>query len=114
MLSGLNGGLLLAFLCAIFALIYGAWQAKWIISQSDGNERMREIAAAIQAGAKAYLNRQYATIAVVGVVLFFALIFIPGLGLVTAIGFAIGAIASWTKARLLESRPARLGQDASG
>jgi K(+)-stimulated pyrophosphate-energized sodium pump len=94
MLSGLNGGLLLAFLCAIFALIYGAWQAKWIISQSDGNERMREIAAAIQAGAKAYLNRQYMTIALVGVVLFFALIFIPGLGLVTAIGFAIGAIAS--------------------
>jgi K(+)-stimulated pyrophosphate-energized sodium pump len=94
MLIGLNDGLTIAFLCAVFALVYGAWQAKWILSQSDGNDRMREIAAAIQAGAKAYLNRQYATIGMVGAVLFIAIWLIPGLGGWTAAGFAIGAIAS--------------------
>jgi K(+)-stimulated pyrophosphate-energized sodium pump len=94
MLIGLNDGLAIAFVCAIFALLYGAWQAKWILSQPDGNDRMREIAAAIQAGAKAYLNRQYTTIGIVGLVLFVAIFLIPGLGAWTAIGFAVGAIAS--------------------
>jgi K(+)-stimulated pyrophosphate-energized sodium pump len=90
----MDQGLLFALGFSILALVYGAWQAKWIIGQPDGNDRMREIAAAIQAGAKAYLNRQYTTIAIVGVVLFLVIAFVPGLGLWTAAGFAIGAIAS--------------------
>ena len=94
MTNAFNGGLLFALAFAIIALLYGAWQAKWIISQSDGNDRMREIAAAIQAGAKAYLNRQYTTIGMVGVVLFIIIMVVPGLGMTTAAGFAIGAIAS--------------------
>src|SRR5260221_7511108 len=60
----------------------------------DGNDRMRDIAAAIQTGEKAYLNRQYATIGIVGVVLFLVIGLVPGLGWITAFGFAIGAIAS--------------------
>jgi K(+)-stimulated pyrophosphate-energized sodium pump len=88
----LNTALIVALACAAIALIYGAWTARWILSQPDGNDRMREIAAAIQAGAKAYLNRQYGTIGMVGVVLFLVIGFV--LGWTTATGFAIGAIAS--------------------
>ena len=88
----MDNGLIFAFACALLALAYGAWQTKWILSQPDGNDRMREIAAAIQAGAQAYLNRQYTTIGMVGVVLFLVIGFL--LGWTTAGGFAIGAIAS--------------------
>ncbi|HEX4858058.1 MAG TPA: sodium-translocating pyrophosphatase, partial [Usitatibacteraceae bacterium] len=88
----MDNGLLFALVCAILALAYGAYQTKWILAQSDGNDRMREIAAAIQAGAKAYLNRQYTTIGMVGVVLFLVIGFL--LGWKTAGGFALGAIAS--------------------
>ena len=90
----LNYAILIALACGAIALVYGGFTAAWILRQPDGNDRMREIAAAIQTGAKAYLNRQYATIGVVGVVLFIVLGFVPGLGWVTACGFAIGAIAS--------------------
>ncbi len=85
-------GLTIALGCAALALIYGIWSIRWINSKSAGNERMREIADAIQEGAKAYLNRQYLTISVVGIVLFVVL----GLLLEwwTAIGFAIGAVSS--------------------
>ncbi|MBL0124184.1 MAG: sodium-translocating pyrophosphatase [Betaproteobacteria bacterium] len=88
----MDNGLIFALACALLALAYGAWQTKWILSQPDGNDRMREIAAAIQAGAQAYLNRQYTTIGMVGVVLFVVIGFL--LGWTTAGGFAIGAIAS--------------------
>ncbi len=90
----LNNAILISLVCGVIALLYGGFTAAWIIRQPDGNDRMREIAAAIQTGAKAYLNRQYATIGVVGVILFIVLGFVPGLGWVTACGFAIGAIAS--------------------
>src|SRR5476649_322922 len=90
----LNNAICIALACGVIALLYGGFTAAWILRQPDGNDRMREIAAAIQTGAKAYLNRQYATIGVVGVVLFIVLGFVPGLGWVTACGFAIGAIAS--------------------
>ncbi len=90
----LNNAILLALVCGVIALVYGGYTAMWILRQPDGNDRMREIAAAIQTGAKAYLNRQYATIGMVGAVLFLVIGLVPGLGWVTALGFAIGAIAS--------------------
>jgi K(+)-stimulated pyrophosphate-energized sodium pump len=88
----MQGGLVFALLCALVALGYGAWSVKWILNLPDGTDRMREIAAAIQEGAKAYLNRQYATIGLVGVVLFLVIGF--ALDWVTAVGFAIGAVLS--------------------
>ena len=85
-------GLLFSLICAVLAILYGIWSIRWILAKPAGNERMREIAAAIQLGARAYLNRQYMTISIVGVVLFLAI----GLALnwLTAIGFAIGAVLS--------------------
>ncbi|HAS85449.1 MAG TPA: sodium-translocating pyrophosphatase, partial [Candidatus Competibacteraceae bacterium] len=85
-------GLILALLCSIGALIYGAQSVKWILAKDAGNARMQEIAAAVQEGARAYLNRQYTTIAVVGVIVG-AIIFFT-LGSLSAIGFFIGAICS--------------------
>ena len=77
---------------SLLALIYGLISVKWILGRSAGNERMQEIAAAIQEGAGAYMNRQYSAIGVVGLVLFFVLGF--GLNWPSAFGFAIGAIFS--------------------
>ena len=85
--------LLLALGASILALVYGLFSTQWILGKSAGNERMQEIAGAIQEGASAYMNRQYTTIAIVGVVLFGVLaVFLPSIW--TAIGFAIGAIFS--------------------
>ena len=77
---------------AVLAILYGMVSVTWILGQSAGNERMQAIAAAIQEGAKAYMDRQYLTIGIVGVILFVVL----GLALdwATAGGFAIGAIFS--------------------
>lgn len=74
------------------ALLYGVVSIKWILALPTGNERMREIATAIQEGASAYLNRQYTTIGIVGVILLVAIFM--ALGWQTAVGFAIGAILS--------------------
>ncbi|MBI1965156.1 MAG: sodium-translocating pyrophosphatase, partial [Betaproteobacteria bacterium] len=86
-------GLLFALACALAAIVTGGVWIQSILAQPTGNDRMREIAAAVQQGASAYLNRQYKTIGVVGVVLFV----IIGAALnswTTAVGFAIGAILS--------------------
>lgn len=81
-----------ALICAVIAILYGAICTKWILSLPSGNDKMVEIARAIQQGATAYLNRQYLTITIVGLVLF--IIIGCALGWPTAIGFAIGAIFS--------------------
>ena len=82
----------LAIAAGVVAIVYGILMVRWILSQPAGSERMQEISAAIQAGAKAYLNRQYTTIAIVGVILFLVLWVL--LGWPTAIGFAVGALLS--------------------
>ncbi|MDR2240889.1 MAG: sodium-translocating pyrophosphatase [Zoogloeaceae bacterium] len=86
--------LLVALVCAALAVVYGAVSSKWILSLPAGNERMQQIAKAIQEGASAYLNRQYKTIGMVGVVLFLVIGLVPALGWATAIGFLIGAVLS--------------------
>lgn len=84
--------LLFALLSAVFAIIYGVILIQKILKLSPGNERMQEIAAAIQEGASAYLKRQYLSIGIVGVILF--AIILVALGATTALGFAVGAILS--------------------
>src|SRR5258708_7641351 len=90
----MTGGLLFALLCALLAIVYGAWQITRILRLPEGNERMREIAAAVREGAVAYLWRQYKTIAIVGAVLFLVIGFVRPLGWVTAWGFLLGALLS--------------------
>ena len=87
-----ENALWLAIGSGVLALLYGLISAQWVLRQPAGNERMQEIAQAIQEGASAYMDRQYLTIGVVGVVLFVIL----GIALdwATAIGFSIGAILS--------------------
>jgi K(+)-stimulated pyrophosphate-energized sodium pump len=85
-IAGLVGGVL--------ALLYGVVLIFWVLSRPTGNERMREIAAAIQEGAMAFLSRQYRTVAIVAVVLALIIAFVPTLGWQPAVGFLIGAFLS--------------------
>ncbi|HYM42087.1 MAG TPA: sodium-translocating pyrophosphatase [Steroidobacteraceae bacterium] len=82
-----------AIAAGVLAVLYGVFSMAAILKLPAGNARMQEIAAAIQAGAKAYLNRQYSTILIVGLVLFVVIGF-SRLGWPTAGGFAVGAILS--------------------
>src|ERR1700722_18378679 len=83
---------MLIFGCGVLALIYGGLTVRQILSMSAGTPRMQKIDAAIQEGAKAYLNRQYTPIGIVGLVVGIALGLL--LGRYVAIGFFIGAILS--------------------
>ena len=84
----------LAIAAGIIAVIFGLVSRSWILARDPGNPRMQEISHAIQQGATAYLTKQYTTIAIVGVVLFLIIAFVPALGFKTAGGFAVGAILS--------------------
>ncbi len=89
----MDNGLLFSLAAGVLAVLYAVFSVRWVLSRPTGNERMRTIALAIQEGARAYLNRQYMAITVVGLVLFIVL----GIALHdwwTAIGFAIGAVLS--------------------
>ncbi len=91
-LSILDAGVTLSMLCAVAGLVFAFFLIKAITSRSAGNERMREIAGAIEEGAKAYLHRQVVTISAIAAVIFILLfIFKDG---ATAIGFVIGAFCS--------------------
>ncbi len=81
-----------AIACGVVAVLYGIWAIRKVMAQSAGNERMQQIALAIQEGAQAYLNRQYLSVAVVGAAIFVLLLI--ALGTSQAIGFAVGAILS--------------------
>jgi K(+)-stimulated pyrophosphate-energized sodium pump len=119
----MNVALIAVIACAFLALAYGAVSISWILARPAGNERMREIAAAVQQGASAYLNRQYTTIGIVGAILFVIIGIVPGLGWPTAFGFLIGAVLSGAtgyigmnvsvRANVRTAEAARSGLDAA-
>ncbi len=88
----MSAGLAFAIVCGLIALLYGIWAVRSVLSESAGNERMQEIAAAVQEGAKAYLNRQYITIGAVGVVIFIVLLLLFNLSVAAA--FLVGSVLS--------------------
>src|SRR4051812_10368464 len=87
----LHHPVLIGLVGAGIAVAYGLYLTWWLLKQPEGNERMKEIASAVQEGAAAYLKKQYTTIAIVAVVPFFALGFYDKLGWGTAFGFLVGA-----------------------
>ncbi len=91
-MTTMSAEFIIIFSCGMLAILYGLVTAKQVLASSAGTARMQEISAAVQEGAKAYLNRQYMTIAVVGVVICAALG--AFLGLHVAVGFVIGALLS--------------------
>src|ERR1700722_15015123 len=82
----------LIVVCGALAIVYAIWATRSVMAADAGSERMQEKSAAVREGAQAYLKRQYSTIAVVRIVIFF--IFGYFLGWLVAIGFAVGAILS--------------------
>src|SRR6476659_9982276 len=78
--------------CVVLAILYGIWATQSVLSADSGSKRMQEISEAVREGAQAYLKRQYATIGIVGVVIFVIIGFT--LGWLVAVGFAVGAILS--------------------
>ncbi len=84
--------LIFVIACGLLALSYGVWASRTILAASAGSERMQQISAAVQEGARAYLNRQYTTIALVGAGIFVILSLL--LGLHAGIGYLIGAFLS--------------------
>ncbi|WP_407174841.1 sodium-translocating pyrophosphatase [Bradyrhizobium sp. STM 3562] len=82
----------LIVLCGALSVVYAIWATRSVLSADAGNPRMQEISAAVREGAQAYLRRQYTTIGVVGIVIFLLLAFF--LGVLVAVGFAVGAILS--------------------
>lgn len=88
----MNQYIIFSLICAVIAIISGAILAAWVLGRRAGDEKMQEIAKAIQDGSKAYMSRQYRTIAGVCIVIFFGIGF--GLAWITAIGFLVGAVFS--------------------
>ncbi len=91
-LSDVTTGLVLAVIASLAAIVYGVILVRAVLAQPDGNERMRDIARAIQEGAEAYMRRQYQIVAIVAVVI--AVILVVLIDWQTAVGFLVGAIAS--------------------
>ncbi|MFK5894208.1 MAG: sodium-translocating pyrophosphatase, partial [Pseudomonadota bacterium] len=89
----MSNEILFALVAGLAAIGYGIVSIKWIMAKSMGNDEMISIATAIQEGAAAYLDRQYRTIAIVGVALFLIIGFSP-IGWYSAVGFALGAVLS--------------------
>src|SRR3546814_15160703 len=81
--------------CGVLAVLYGVFTSRAVLASSPGSERMQQIAAAIQEGAAAYLNRQYTTIAIAGIVI--AIVLFVLLTWQVAVGFIIGAVLSGAK-----------------
>ncbi len=90
----MDHAVLLALVASAVTVAYGLWLTSWLLRQPAGNERMREIARAVQEGAGAYLRRQYITIGIVAIVPFILLGVYHKLGWWTALGFLIGATLS--------------------
>ncbi|MDJ0609070.1 MAG: sodium-translocating pyrophosphatase [Kiloniellales bacterium] len=84
--------LIFVLACGVLAIVYGVWASRSVLSAAAGNERMQEISGAVQEGAKAYLNRQYRTIGLVGIVIFVIITWV--FGLTVGIGYLIGAALS--------------------
>ena len=97
MSSSVETILIYTIIAGLLSIVYGFFTGKSILSSSSGNSRMQEIASAIQIGAKAYLNRQYKTIAIVGVVvlIIISIAFSPLVGLGYLIGATLSGIAGY-------------------
>ena len=116
----MSAGYLLVVACGVLALAYGWFTSRQVLAANAGNARMQEISSAVQVGARAYLNRQYRAIAIVGVVVLIVLG--ATLGLRVAIGYVIGAVLSGTagyigmnvsvRANVRTAQAARSGLDA--